>query len=255
MEISCVETADGVDEVIVRRNAFNQEVQTVRADYPPIFQTFFKVFEVEELTQTTLQKRFRALCRRLREALIEGRSAIEKPASKGSGGRLSREEDNLRNEFRRNVYILVREIEGQKWWPHVDGLIKRQTAGKRPTSPVAKSIADLLHFILREKEEADPAVLDNAAIVDMANQLAYALRHEVPFRFLIGFLLEVRFDKAAQKERAGEWEEWRPSHQKVAGSKSAQRRNTTIKIAAPRNAGDDDKSARAKRSAKGSGKG
>lgn len=193
---------------IVRKNAFTQEALTVRAAYPPIFEKFFRVFEAEEITQSKLLERFCKLCRRLRKDLIEGHRTIAKPASTGSGGRLSREEYDLRNAFRRNVYILVRDFEGLKWWPHVDSLIKRDTVGKRPRSPVAKHIADVLHFILRDENGDLPDVLNSAAVVDMANQLAYALRHEVPFQFLIGFLAEVQFDKAAERERAGAWEDW-----------------------------------------------
>jgi len=63
-------------------------------------------------------------------------------------------------------------------------------------------------------------VLTSAAIVDMANQLAYAKRHEVPFQFLIGFLAEVQVDLAAKKERAGEWEDWHPLSGQVKTPKS-----------------------------------
>ena len=199
----------------MRRNAFTQETQTLRANYPQVFEKFFKLFEREEIDQATLQRWFRALCRRLRADFIAGYEELEKPASAGAGGRLSTEEAQLRNEFRRNVYVLVRDLDGLKWWPYIENLIKRDTAGKRPSSVVAKPIADLMHFVLGGKDGDEPKILSSAAIVDMANQLAYAKRHEVPFQFLIGFLAEVQVDAAAKKERAGEWEDWYPLNGRV----------------------------------------
>lgn len=197
-------------EVIVRRNAFTQEAQKLGATYPQVFEKFFKLFESEEIDEATLQKRFRALCKRLRADFVAGYERLKKPASAGAVGRLSAEEAELRNEFRRNVYVLVRDLDGLKWWPHIQSLIRRQTAGKRPSSVVAKPIADLIHFILRQKDDDQKEMLSSAAIVDMANQLAYAKRHDVPFQFLIGFLLEVKMDRAAEKERSGAWEDWHP---------------------------------------------
>ena len=208
MRISCVETVDILQDIIVRKNAFSQESQTVRANYPQVFLKFFTRLENEQIDKGTQNRWFCALCRRLRKDLVEGHDSLAEPAFTGSGGRLSKDEARLRNEFRRNVYVLVRELDGLKWWPRIESLIKRETAGKRPSSSVAKPIAELLHFILRDNNGELPDALNSAAIVDMANQLAYAKRHKVPFQFLIGFLAEVQFDIAAQKERAGEWEEW-----------------------------------------------
>jgi len=53
-------------------------------------------------------------------------------------------------------YILECDLDGLKWWPHIEGLIKRDTAGKRPSSVVAKPIADLMHFILGERMAISP---------------------------------------------------------------------------------------------------
>ncbi|GLS88431.1 hypothetical protein GCM10010873_34050 [Cypionkella aquatica] len=101
-----------MEEIIVRRNAFTQESQILRTNYPHVFEKFFEIFEREEIDQAILQKRFRALCRRLRADFVAGYEELEKPASAGSGGRLSEEEARLRNEFRRNVYVLVRDLDG-----------------------------------------------------------------------------------------------------------------------------------------------
>lgn len=84
--------------------------------------------------------------------------------------------------------------------------VPREAAKERP----CEEISDLLHYILRDEETGELVVLYTAALGDMANQLAYAQRHEVPFQFLIGFLYEVRFERAAEKERSGGWEAWHP---------------------------------------------
>jgi len=58
--------------------------------------------------------------------------------------------------------------------------------------------------------------LSSDAIADMANQLAYAHKHNVPFPFLLGFLTHVGFDEAARKAREGTYEDWHPSATKQA---------------------------------------
>lgn len=199
-----------MSDTIVRNNRFNQEELTVHALYPEIFSSFLELFEQEEIHTKDVEKRFRQLRRAIRADLSARYEDLENPASAGSGGRLSKEEGALRNDLRRNVYVLMRELEGLKWWLHVESLVQRRTPGKRPRSPFAKKYSDLLHYILRDSKTGELSVLDSAAIGDMANQLAYAQRHSVPFQFLIGFLSEVGFDRAAEEERSGGWEDWHP---------------------------------------------
>lgn len=194
----------------MRANNFTLEKQTVPARYPEVFSSYLELFEQEEISLRRFERKFRMLCRAIRADLSVRHGDLENPASAGSGGRLSKEEDALRNEFRRNVYALMRELVGLKWWRLVEPLVQRKTPGKRPRSPFAKKFSDLLHYILRDAKTGELTVFDSAAIGDIANQLAYAQRHDVPYQFLIGFLRDVGFDQAAEKERSDAWEAWHP---------------------------------------------
>jgi hypothetical protein len=197
-------------EQFARSNGFNQEVQTVRARYPEIFENFAEFLEQEDLTERDFQKRFRQLCRNLQDDLSTRHRLLANPANEGTGGRLTNREETIRNDLRRNTYILVREFVGQKWWRYIEHLVQRKTPGRRAKSQTTKQFSDVLRYILSDHETGKLLVLDPAAIGDMANQLAYAQRHDVPFQFLIGFLAEVRFEQAAAKERKGDWEDWHP---------------------------------------------
>lgn len=199
-----------MEDVIVRNNGFSQGELTIRALYPEIFSPFLEFFAQDEIPVAQLRKEFRRLKHAIRTDLSARHRALENPASASSGGRRTAKEETLRNKFRCNVYTLMRELDGLDWWQFVEPLVQRKTPGKRPRSPFAKKFSDLLHYILRNTKTGKLIVFDSAAIGDVANQLAYAQRHDVPFQFLIGFLYEIGFDQAAEGERSGGWEDWYP---------------------------------------------
>lgn len=191
-----------------RRRAFTQEVQTVRAIYPPIFRRFFDQLEADKWSEESFRKHFMILCKRLRISFVQGLTELLGRESSVAGGRRQGREETLRNDLRRNTYILFRELHGLRLWETVSDLVERKSPGKRQHSLFAKELSSLLHYILGSSDGEKPSPLPSAVIADMANQLAYAARHEVPFQFLIGFLSEVGFENAAVKGRSGTVEKW-----------------------------------------------
>jgi hypothetical protein len=123
---------------------------------------------------------------------------------------LSNEASAIRDHLRLHCYILYRDYCGLGWWATVNNEIRRKSAGRRAKSETTKQINDLLHCITSGRKETSASLLGNNALTDIANQLAYAHKHDVPFQFLLGFLAHVGFDNAAERERHGLFESWHP---------------------------------------------
>lgn len=215
------------------KRTFTQEESRVRALYPDLFlKTFGKLSNPDEASEADVQKKFRKICRRLHDEVSARSAQLQATDKKAPRGRRNSAEEALRNDLRRNVYILMRDLDGLKWWRHVENLVQRKSPGKRARSITAKRYADVLHYILRDDETGN-VLLPSPAIGEISNQLAYAHRHDVPFPFLSGFLSEVHFEKAAQKERANEWESWHPSSRASAKGKPATLPKDSGKRASP----------------------
>lgn len=216
-----------VEDLIVRNNGFTQEVSAVHASYPNLFlKTFAKLFDGKEITKEAVQKKFKKFCHKLCDEISAKYKELKPPVSKAPEKvapkrRRGEETEKLRNDLRRDVYVLMRDIEGLKWWSYIEPIVQRNTRGKRARSLLAQRYTDVLHYILRDEKSGGTIILDGAAIGEVANQLAYAHRHEVPFPFLIGFLSEVHFETAATKERSGNWEDWYPHSKRRAKGQSA----------------------------------
>lgn len=190
--------------------------------------TFGELPNPDEASKAEVQKGFQNICHRIHQQIAMQLQVMNKSHS----GRRDSEEEALRNELRRNAYILMHVLDDRKAWHLIEDLIQRKTPGKRARSHMAKRYVDLLHYILRDDETGN-VLLPSPAIGEISNQLAYAHRHDVPFPFLSGFLSEVHFEKAAQKERANEWESWHPSSRASAKRKPATLPKDSGKRASP----------------------
>lgn len=104
-------------------------------------------------------------------------------------------------------------MKGLGWWPYVENMVHRKTAGRRASNLETKEFNNVLRRILPPKSDVVNPILKPNMLGDIANQLGYALKHDIPFQFLIGFLKEVGIEKAAAKQRAKEYEEWHPNWQ------------------------------------------
>lgn len=196
-------------KMILRSKDYNQEQQIVDARYPDLFEPISKILDQEEREADDIWACFDEICRSIRKQMKKQTKAIETPKASPSSGRPSKEQSTINDFLRLHTYILVRDFEGLRWWKHIEKAIYRQTPGRRARSENTKKFTDVLHYILTAPQAA-PVALPTDALSDIANQLAYAAKHNVPFQFLIGFLMHVGLDKAAANERAGKYEAWCP---------------------------------------------
>lgn len=204
----------------LRRKAYNQEEQLVRAVYPTIFSGLRKLLTDETCDAADVRSGFESVCQAIQEKLNKQIGKLKKPLAKRRPGRPRDDLSAIQNDLRFYVYILVRDMKGLGWWEHIEPLIERKTPGRRAGTAAARGFADVLFYIVNQSGPATGLgnLLSSNAIADMANQLAYAYRHDVPFPYLLGFLTHVGFDEAARKQRAGgTYERWHPSAKKEAG--------------------------------------
>jgi hypothetical protein len=174
---------------------------------------------------------FEETCRNIRRQLQQGleeaaqnlvkKGGLSSPKRKG-GGRPGSEFARAHDEFRRCAYILTQLVKQPEVWPTIKGIVHREFFGRPPSSKIARQISYILHHIIQTSASDGVETLDADALTTIANQLAYALKHEVPFPFVIGFLKEVRMDEAAHRQRAGLYEDWHPKWKAPAeGPKAA----------------------------------
>lgn len=160
--------------------------------------------ELPEGAEQEIQACFKKICRRIRrdtEERLEGRKAGLPKA--GSA-------DDL-DDFKRHVYTLVRDMRKLGWWPCIEALVHRKEVGRRPKRATTKRFTEVLRYITQTSKSERGAFLSVKKLGDIANQLAYALNHDVPLPFLIGFLKDVGIEEAARKQRAELYEEWHPN--------------------------------------------
>lgn len=200
-----------------------------RANYPELLTPLAELLaptRSPEPSKKQIRKRFEETCGNIRRQLQQGleeaaqnskkeKSGLSLPKPKG-GGRPGSEFAKAHDEFRRCAYILTQLVKPPEVWPTIKGIVHRDFPGPTASSKNARKINCLLHHIIQTSASDGVETLDADALGAIANQLAYALKHEVPFPFLIGFLKEVRMDEAARKERTGRYEEWHPKWQAPA---------------------------------------
>lgn len=150
----------------LRSKGDKQEDQPVRTRYPRRLDDFIAFLEAGSITEKSLKKQFKLVCERLRNASLARYATLKRPASGETKGRLLGDEVALRNNLRRNVYIVLNATVELEGWGAIETALRREAPGKRPTSQWAKTFTDLLHFVLREHKDADPVVLTSAAIND-----------------------------------------------------------------------------------------
>ena len=189
---------------ILRKKTYNQEELVVRAVYPALFEPIAEVSDLDSPTEKDVRKCFKKLCSAIRDETAD--LAVTLPQKKS--GRPSKEESAMRDHLRLLTYILVKDFEGLRWWPHIEPVIHRGTPGRRPDSDSAKRFTDVLWHITGFDQGEAAIPLSSDALSDMANQLAYASKHDVPFQFLIGFLMQVGLENAAANERKKSYEPW-----------------------------------------------
>jgi len=154
-----------------------------------------------------------AVCVKCRKAM---RSQKLGPAKGREKEGASKQVTRLYNNLRKHVYIIVRDSQANGCWTHIEALVRRNRAGKQAKSQTAQMFADVFNYLLNADlnelgdTEALNALLDKDAVNKMSHQIAYASRHDVPFQFLRGFLLQVGLDEAVKKERKGSHEKWHP---------------------------------------------
>lgn len=156
---------------------------------------------------------FEQMCHDICDGLGELAAELKEPLTGREAGRPSKGVAKIYNDLRLKTYMVVREMESRGVWGHVDPLVARATPGRRAKNPMTKRFIDVLFFL---SQSEGSIFLERKALADIANQLAYADRHDVPFQFLLGFLAHVGFDKAAERERAGRYEIWHPKHPRKA---------------------------------------
>ena len=198
--------------VMLRNNQYNQEELVVRAVYPALFEPVSEVADPRSPDVKDVRRCFKKLCNAIRSETAA--LAVSLPEKKS--GRPTKEESAMRDLLRLLTYVLVREFEGLRWWPHIEPVIHRSTPGRRPDSDSAKRFTDVLRHITGYDQGEAAISLSSDALSDMANQLAYASKHDVPFQFLIGFLMQVGLENAAANERSESFEPWHPAFKRKA---------------------------------------
>jgi len=192
--------------------------QVVRAEYPKIFRLIPDEVDAKKYDPGEVRACFKSLCENIHTKLNEQIERLQEPWSGRGSGRPSREITDIHNNLRFDVYILVREVKRLEWWGHVKEMVDRKTPGRRAKNLTARRYIEVLYYLINDPEPGTnlSELLSSDAIADMANQLAYAHKHDVPFPFLLGFLTHVGFDEAARKAREGTYEDWHPSATKQA---------------------------------------
>lgn len=197
---------------ILRNWDYNQnEQQLVHPVQPTLFNPIDKLLEqldsLAEDEKAQEEELVRACFKKICGTI---RRRAEREIEKLQSNRPTRSQAAAMDDLRRHTYFLVREMTGLGWWPIIEELVHHNAPGRRSNNADTKRFNDVLRYIVTPEVEGSDPLLGVNARGDIANQLAYALKHGVPYQFLIGFLKEVGMDRAAREQRADHYEEWHP---------------------------------------------